>query len=68
LPREQPGGSLLTGQVDVRHGWWRERDPGSCAELGNLSPRCDGRPVERLWPAVGCLEREPQAADLRGGE
>jgi len=39
LPREQSGGSLLTGQVGVRHGWWRERGPGSGAELGNLSPR-----------------------------
>jgi hypothetical protein len=68
LPREQPGGSLLTGQVGVRHGWWRERDPGSCAELGNLSPRSGGRPVERFGPAVGRLERELQAADLRGGE
>ena len=68
LPREQPGGSLLTGQVGVRHGWWRERDPGFCAELGNLSPRWGGCPVERLWPADGRLEREPQAAELRGGE
>ena len=43
LPREEPGGSLLTGQVGVRHGWWRERGLGSCVELGNLSPRWDGR-------------------------
>jgi hypothetical protein len=42
LPREEPGGCLLIGQVGVRHGWWRERGLGSCAELGNLSPRWDG--------------------------
>ena len=64
LPREEPGGSLLIGQVGVRHGWWRERDLGSCAELGDLSPRLDGLLVERFGPAAGCLEREPQAADL----
>lgn len=68
LPREEPGGSLLTGQVGVRHGWWRERDLGSRAELGNLSPRWDGWTVALVWPAAGRLEREPQAADLRGGE
>jgi hypothetical protein len=68
LPRDEPGGSLLTGQVGVRHGWWRERGLGSCAELGNLSPRWGGRLVERFGPAAGRLEREPQAADLRGGE
>jgi hypothetical protein len=64
LPRDQPGGSLLTGQVGVRHEWWRERGLGSGAELGNLSPRWDGWPVERFGPAAGHLEREPQAADL----
>ena len=68
LPRDEPGGSLLTGQVGVRHGWWRERGLGSGAELGNLSPRLGGQLVERSWPAAGRLEREPQAADLRGGE
>jgi Reverse transcriptase (RNA-dependent DNA polymerase) len=39
LPRDESGGSLLTGQVGVRHGWWRERGLGSGAELGNLSLR-----------------------------
>ena len=62
MPRDESGGSLLTGQVGVRHGWWRERGLGSCAELGNLSPRWGGRPVERLWPAAGRLEREPQGS------
>jgi hypothetical protein len=66
LPRDGSGGSLLIGQMGVRHEWWRERGPGSGAELGNLSPRWDGRPVERFGPATGRLEREPQAADLRG--
>ena len=59
-PADWPGG--------VRHEWWRERGSGSGAELGNLSPRWDGWPVERSGPAAGRLEREPQAADLRGGE
>jgi hypothetical protein len=54
LPREQPGGSLLTGQAGVRHGWWRERDPGSCAERGNLSPRGRGQPVA---PGRACVVR-----------
>jgi hypothetical protein len=68
LPWDELGGSLLTGQVGVRHGWWRERGLGSRVELGNLSPRSGGRPVEWCCPAAGRLEREPQAADLRGGE
>jgi hypothetical protein len=68
LPWDEPGGSLLTGRVGVRHGWWRERGLGSRVELGNLSPRSGGRPVEWCCPAAGRLEREPQAADLRGGE
>jgi len=67
LLRDEPGGSLLTGQVGVRHGWWRERGPGSRAELGNLSPRSGGRPVERSWPAAGRLEQEPQAAGTARG-
>jgi hypothetical protein len=67
LPREQPGGCLLTGQAGVRHGWWRERGLGSRAELGNLSPRWGGRPVEQHCPAAGRLEREPQAAGTARG-
>ena len=77
LPREEPGGSLLIGQVGVRHGWWRERGLGSCVELGNLSPRWDGWPVERFW-ACGWLvwsenpkqlicEGESSDAGHRGG-
>jgi hypothetical protein len=66
LPREEPGGSLLTGQAGVRHGWWRERGPGSCAELGNLSPRWDGWLVERFGPAAGRLEREPKQQICEG--
>ena len=67
LPRDEPGGSLLTGQAGVRHEWWRERGPGSCAELGNLSPRWDGRPVERF---VACGRssgaRTPSSRSARG--
>jgi hypothetical protein len=67
LPREEPGGSLLTGQVGVRHEWWRERGLGSCAELGNLSPRWDGRPVARSWPAAGLSgARTPSSRSARG--
>ena len=66
MPRDESGGSLLTGQVGVRHEWWRERGLGSCVELGNLSPRWDGRPVERSWPAAGRLEREPKQQICEG--
>jgi hypothetical protein len=60
VPADWPGGCPA---------WrWRERGLGSGAELGNLSPRLGGQLVERSWPAAGRLEREPQAADLRGGE
>ena len=40
MPREEPGGSLLIGQVGVRHGWWRERvwalvwNSGTCRPMG----------------------------------
>ena len=67
MPREESGGSLLTGQAGVRHGWWRERDLGSCAERGNLSPRGQTQPVvpER---ACGCgWQREPQVAGTARG-
>jgi hypothetical protein len=76
LPREEPGGSLLTGQVGVRHEWWRERGSGSCAELGNLSPRWDGWPVALsglrlvVWsenPKQQICEGESSDAGHRGG-
>jgi hypothetical protein len=68
LPREEPGGSLLIGQVGVRHGWWRERGLGSRAELGNLSPRWDGWPVERVGPAAVVWSENPKRREPRGGE
>ena len=65
LPREEPGGSLLTGQAGVRHGCWRERDPGSRVERGNLSPR--GRSASgALWPAVGGLSESPKQLICEG--
>jgi hypothetical protein len=66
LPREQPGGSLLTGRVGVRHGWWRERGLGSCAELGNLSPRACGRPVAQVLARGRWWKREPKQQICEG--
>ena len=77
LPRDQPGGSLLTGQAGVRHGWWRERGLGSRVELGNLSPRWDGRASGAVlacgrvvWsenPEQQICEGESSDAGHRGG-
>ncbi len=62
--------------MGVRHEWWRERGPGSGAELGNLSPRWGGRPVERLglrlvvWsenPKQQICEGQSSDAGHRGG-
>ena len=67
----EPGMSLAGACLLARRcpAWrWRELGSGSGAERVNLSSRWGGRPVERLWPAAGRLEREPQAADPRGGE
>jgi hypothetical protein len=67
----EPGMSLAGACLLARRcpAWrWRELGLGSGAERVNLSSRWGGRPVERLWPAAGRLEREPQAADPRGGE
>jgi hypothetical protein len=58
--------------------WSRARDalaashgPGVTFFFGTARPTATPHaagigagPVERLWPAAGCLEREPQAADL----
>ena len=67
MPRDESGGSLLTGQVGVRHGWWRERDLGSGAELGNLSPRWDDRASGAVW-ACGRSSgaRTPSSRSVRG--
>ena len=67
----EPGMSLAGACLLARRcpAWrWRELGLGSGAERVNLSSRWGGWPVERLWPAAGCLEREPQVADPRGGE
>jgi hypothetical protein len=63
---DESGGCLLIGQavsgVEVARAW-------SGLSCGTCEPvsRWGGRPVERLWPAAGCLEREPQAAEsVRG--
>jgi hypothetical protein len=68
LPREEPGGSLLTGQVGVRHEWWRERGLGSRAERGNLSPRARGRPGSEVVAQVVRGSENPKQQELRGGE
>jgi hypothetical protein len=67
LLRDEPGGSLLTGQVGVRHGWWRERGLGSRAELGNLSPRRGGR-LTGPWVPPAVARENPKQRELRGAE
>ena len=67
LPWEEPGGSLLTGQavpgVKVARAW----SGLLCGTREPVAPM--GRPASgAVCPAAGRLEREPQAADLRGGE
>ena len=63
---DEPGGCLLIGQavsgVEVARAW-------SGLSCGTCEPvsRWGGRPVERLWPAAGRLEREPQAAESARG-
>jgi len=65
-PWDEPGGCLLIGQavsgVEVARAW-------SGLSCGTCEPvsRWGGRPVERLWPAAGGLEREPQAAESARG-
>jgi hypothetical protein len=65
-PWDEPGGCLLIGQavsgVEVARAW-SGLSCGTCEPV----PRWGGWPVERVWPAAGCLEREPQAAEsVRG--
>jgi hypothetical protein len=65
-PWDEPGGCLLIGQVvsgvEVARAW-------SGLSCGTCEPvsRWGGCPVERLWPAAGGLEREPQAAESARG-
>jgi hypothetical protein len=46
---------------------WRELGLGSGVERVNLSSRARGRPVERLWPAVGRGSENPKRL-IREGE
>jgi hypothetical protein len=63
---DESGGCLLIGQavsgVEVARAW-------SGLSCGTCEPvsRWGGRPVERLWPAAGCLERELRAAETVRG-
>jgi len=65
-PWDESGGCLLIGQavsgVEVARAW-------SGLSCGTCEPvfRWGGRPVERLRPAAGRLEREPQAAESARG-
>jgi hypothetical protein len=65
LPRDEPGGCLLTGQVvsgvKVARAW-----SGLSWELGNLSPRARGRPVAQAWPAAAGGGENPEQRELRG--
>ena len=66
--RDEPGGCLLIGQVvsgmEVARAWpglWC----GTCEPVVPIGRLASGA---RIGPAAGCLEREPQVADPRGGE
>ena len=66
MPREEPGGSLLTGQAGVRHGWWRERDPGSCAERGTCRPAVAGSQWRQDGPAAVRASENPKQLICEG--
>jgi hypothetical protein len=63
---DESGGCLLIGQavsgVEVARAW-SGLLCGTCEPV----PRWGGWPVERLWPAAGCLERELRAAETARG-
>ena len=65
-PWDESGGCLLIGQavsgVEVARAW-----SGLLCGTCEPAPRWGGRPVERLWPAAGCLERELRAAETARG-
>jgi hypothetical protein len=65
-PWDESGGCLLIGQavsgVEVARAW-----SGLLCGTCEPAPRWGGRPVERLRPAAGCLEREPRAAETVRG-
>jgi hypothetical protein len=68
LPWDQPGGCLLTGQVVPGVKAARAWSGLLCGTREPVAPM--GRPGQWSSPVLrpGRLEREPQAADLRGGE